>query len=207
MLRFWMQHSVAAARGLRPASRALGGRGRLAVAADRPRTLVVNTAGLGRRPAGPRRASATRSPLTVGADADPGCPTATRPTCPATSAHEDACVADASTREPLDEPFELLGSRWRICASSCDRPAAFVAVRLCEVLPDGGSLLVTPRHPQPLPPRVARAPGGARARQAVQRRAAAEGDRARGSPPATGCGLRSRPATGHGSGRRPSWRR
>jgi predicted acyl esterase len=47
------------------------------------------------------------------------------------------------TLEPLDRPIEILGSptvRLRVAA---DRPVALVAVRLCDVWPDGASTLIT----------------------------------------------------------------
>ena len=97
-----------------------------------PRSLDVNAAGLGRRsrpaprtqplePAHGRRSTPAR-----------GCPTATRPTCPATSA----------TRTPRRSPSTASRSTSRSSCSdnpvarltlSCDRPAAVLAVRLCEV--------------------------------------------------------------------------
>ena len=87
---------------------------------------------------------------------------ATRPTCPATSATRTRSRS-RSTARSLDEPFELLGKPVARLTLSCDRPAALLAVRLCELLPDGGSLLITRgilnlchreshEHPQPLEP-------------------------------------------------------
>jgi predicted acyl esterase len=45
--------------------------------------------------------------------------------------------------EPLDEPLELLGFPAVELALSADRPQALIAVRLCDVAPDGASALVT----------------------------------------------------------------
>ncbi len=64
---------------------------------------------------------------------------------------------------PLDGPLAMLGTATVTLDLACDRPAAAIAVRLCEVLPDGASLLVTRQllnlthrdgheHPQPLEP-------------------------------------------------------
>ena len=45
--------------------------------------------------------------------------------------------------EPLDEPLELLGFPHVVLELAADRPQALVAVRLCDVFPDGTSALVT----------------------------------------------------------------
>ena len=45
--------------------------------------------------------------------------------------------------EPLDEPLEILGHPRVVLELEVDRPLALVAVRLCDVAPDGSSLLVT----------------------------------------------------------------
>ncbi|HEY7620983.1 MAG TPA: CocE/NonD family hydrolase [Solirubrobacteraceae bacterium] len=47
------------------------------------------------------------------------------------------------TSEPLDEDVEILGFAEVDLTLEVDRPAAFVAVRLCDVAPDGSSLLIT----------------------------------------------------------------
>jgi putative CocE/NonD family hydrolase len=47
------------------------------------------------------------------------------------------------TSAPLAEPIELLGFPEVTLALASDRPNALVAVRLCDVAPDGSSLLVT----------------------------------------------------------------
>jgi uncharacterized protein len=69
----------------------------------------------------------------------------------------------AFTSAPLDEPLEILGFPEVTLELECDRPLALVAVRLCEVWPDGASTLVTravqnlahlesDEHPRPLVP-------------------------------------------------------
>jgi hypothetical protein len=45
--------------------------------------------------------------------------------------------------EPLDEPLEILGLPEVRLELAVDRPSALVAVRLCDVFPDGTSALVT----------------------------------------------------------------
>jgi predicted acyl esterase len=47
------------------------------------------------------------------------------------------------TSEPLDTPLEILGFAEATLELSSDRPQALVTVRLCDVAPDGTSLLVT----------------------------------------------------------------
>jgi hypothetical protein len=59
----------------------------------------------------------------------------------------DQCEEDERsltfTSEPLDEDIEILGFAEVNLTLEVDRPTAFVAVRLCDVAPDGSSLLVT----------------------------------------------------------------
>jgi uncharacterized protein len=45
--------------------------------------------------------------------------------------------------DPLEEPLELLGLPEAVLDVAVDRPKALVAVRLCDVFPDGTSALVT----------------------------------------------------------------
>jgi putative CocE/NonD family hydrolase len=45
--------------------------------------------------------------------------------------------------EPLATPFEILGHARVVLELAVDRPQALVAVRLCDLFPDGTSLLVT----------------------------------------------------------------
>jgi uncharacterized protein len=83
-----------------------------------------------------------RSPLTTGLDAGAWCPDGGMGDWPVDQRAEDGRSL-AFTSAPLDEPLEVLGFpevRLALCA---DRPVAHVAVRLCDVAPDGASLLVT----------------------------------------------------------------
>lgn len=47
------------------------------------------------------------------------------------------------TSEPIQEPFEILGMPRVTLQVSADQPNALVAVRLCDVAPDGASLLLS----------------------------------------------------------------
>ena len=73
-------------------------------------------------------------------------------------------------------------------SSSVDEPRALLAVRLCDVAPDGPSRLVT-RAREPHPPRRKRRPAAARARAARADHGSARGDLAR-SRPVIGSGRR-----------------
>jgi uncharacterized protein len=55
----------------------------------------------------------------------------------------DDAVSLVFDLEPLAEPLEILGFPVASLALSVDRPLALVAVRLCDVFPDGTSALVT----------------------------------------------------------------
>ncbi|HEX2045179.1 MAG TPA: CocE/NonD family hydrolase [Gaiellaceae bacterium] len=55
----------------------------------------------------------------------------------------DDAVSLVFDLDPLAEPLEILGFPVASLALSVDRPAALVAVRLCDVFPDGTSALVT----------------------------------------------------------------
>ncbi len=75
----------------------------------------------------------------------------------------DDAVSLAFDSEPLAEPLEILGFPEVTLELAVDRPSALVAVRLCDVFPDGTSGLVTRglvnlthreshEHPRPLEP-------------------------------------------------------
>jgi uncharacterized protein len=55
----------------------------------------------------------------------------------------DDAVSLTCDLEPLEEPLEILGHPRAVLELAVDRPQALVAVRLCDVFPDGTSLLVT----------------------------------------------------------------
>jgi hypothetical protein len=55
----------------------------------------------------------------------------------------DDAVSLGFESEPLEAPLELLGFPEAVLELAVDRPQALVAVRLCDVFPDGTSALVT----------------------------------------------------------------
>jgi len=55
----------------------------------------------------------------------------------------DDAVSLAFDSEPLEAPLEILGLPEAVLELALDRPNALVAVRLCDVFPDGTSALVT----------------------------------------------------------------
>jgi predicted acyl esterase len=90
-------------------------------------------------PAGP---VAHRSPESTGVDAGAWCPDGGEGDWPADQRDEDARSL-TFTSEALEEAIEILGFPEVELSIEVDRPTAFVAVRLCDVAPDGSSLLVT----------------------------------------------------------------
>ena len=79
--------------------------------------------------------------------------------------------------EPLAEPLEILGHPQAVLELEVDRPQALVSVRLCDVAPDGSSLLVT-RGVLNLTHRESHEqPEAARARAALRDHGAARRDR------------------------------
>lgn len=75
----------------------------------------------------------------------------------------DDAVSACFDGQPLTEPVEILGIPEAVLDVSSDRPQALVAVRVCDVAPDGSSRLVTRgvlnlthrdshEHPEPLRP-------------------------------------------------------
>src|SRR6266545_2737816 len=76
--------------------------------------------------------------LTAGA----WCPGGGRAECPPDQRAEDGRSLCFDT-EPLGQSLEILGFPEAVLAVAADRPLALVACRLCDVAPDGSSLLVT----------------------------------------------------------------
>jgi putative CocE/NonD family hydrolase len=98
----------------------------------------------------------------AGADAGAWCGFGA-PGDPALDQRAEDGVSLCSTSEPLEERLEILGVAEVELTLASDRPAALVCVRLCDVAPDGSSLLVTrgllnlthregDERPQPLVP-------------------------------------------------------
>ncbi|MBO0829052.1 MAG: CocE/NonD family hydrolase [Streptosporangiales bacterium] len=55
----------------------------------------------------------------------------------------DDAVSACFDTAPLDEPVEILGIAEAVLEVSSDRPEALVAVRVCDIAPDGSSRLIT----------------------------------------------------------------
>jgi len=103
-----------------------------------------------------------RSPLRLGLFAGKWCSYAAPPDLPGDQREEDGGALVFET-DPLKEPMEILGPPVADLELSSDKPAAMIAVRLSDVLPDGqaarvtyGLLNLTHRenheHPSPLEP-------------------------------------------------------
>ncbi len=76
-----------------------------------------------------------------GADAGAWCPYGQVTDFPPDQRSEDG-LALTYTSEPLHERVEVLGYPQVVLELTVDRPLALVAVRLCDVAPDGSSLLI-----------------------------------------------------------------
>jgi hypothetical protein len=85
---------------------------------------------------------AHRSIESTGANAGAWCPDGGEGDWPGEQREEDERSL-AFDLDPLDQRLELLGFPEVVLELSVDRPKALVAVRLCDVAPDGSSLLVT----------------------------------------------------------------
>ena len=172
LLRAWMQEPVAPAPRHAERPGPLGGRGRLAVAEHR------GAAALARRRRA-RATSPTRTSRRLEISTDLLCGLDSGVWC-ADGSEGDAAVdqraddgrALSFTSAPLAERIELLGNARVELELDSDRPVAQIAARLCDVAPDGSSLLVTRgvlnlthrdshEHPEPLEP-------GARTRVVVE---------------------------------------
>ncbi len=127
----------------------------------RPRRFALNPGRLDET-AGPESGLLLRSPQTVGLGAGAWCGHGVGPDQPTDQRIEDgkSLVFDS---EPLPERLEILGAPVVTLELTADKPAAFVAVRLCDVAPDGASLRVSygllnlthrdsHEHPTPLEP-------------------------------------------------------
>jgi uncharacterized protein len=78
----------------------------------------------------------------AGLDCGAWCPYGGAVDYPTDQRREDA-ISLAFDGAPLAERLELLGDPVAVLELSCDRPLGLVAVRLCDVAPDGASLLVS----------------------------------------------------------------
>ena len=82
------------------------------------------------------------SPQTVGRHAGEWCPFG-RGADQAGDQREDDARSLVFETPPLDEPIEILGAPVVTLEVASDRPVANLAVRLCDVHPDGASLRVS----------------------------------------------------------------
>lgn len=83
-----------------------------------------------------------QSKQTHGLYAGRWCPFGAPGELPGDQRHEDI-HAQTFTSPPLEEPVEILGFPTLTLTLSVDQPTALVAVRLCDVAPNGASTLIT----------------------------------------------------------------
>jgi hypothetical protein len=104
------------------------------------RVLLLGEGTLGGSP--PRGTRSIASDQTVGLEGGAWCADGRSADLPLDQRGEDARSL-TYTSEPLAEPLEILGVAEARLVLSADRPVALVSARICEVQPDGTSLLVT----------------------------------------------------------------
>ena len=103
--------------------------------------LSLRADGLGIEPGGGERL-AHLSPLTLGLDGGSWLPYGNPADLPSDQRAEDAWSLTFDG-PPLDGELEILGRPAVDLHIAADRPRAFVAVRLCDLRPDGSSALIT----------------------------------------------------------------
>jgi len=106
-----------------------------------PRVYCLNDGGLGGAP-GPAATLTLSSPLTLGIASGEWDPYGAGADMPVDQRGDDggSLVFDTA---PLEDSVEILGRPWVTLELAVDRPSAMVAVRLCDVFPDGTSARVT----------------------------------------------------------------
>lgn len=162
-IRVWMQNSI------EPATRYAQRPGRWIAEEEWPspriesRQLRLSRQGLtASGPAGESQALLCKSPLRTGLSAGKWCSYSAGPDLPGDQREADANSLNFDT-EPLAATLEIFGAPVVEMVLSSDQPAAQVAVRLCDVAPDGASTRVTygvlnlshresHAHPEPLVP-------------------------------------------------------
>lgn len=107
----------------------------------RSRTLYLTATGLSET-VGPEIALICASPESVGMQAGAWCPYGTMPDEPGDQRADDAGSVVFDTA-PLTEGVELLGAPVLLIELAADRMCAKLAVRLCDVHPDGASTRVS----------------------------------------------------------------
>ena len=125
----------------------------------------------------PERAFELSSPESTGLDAGGWCPWTDADLAGDQGRDDDLSLA--FTSEPLEECVEILGTPALTVEVSAEEARALLAVRLCDVAPDGSSRLVTRGLLNLTPPCGKRRPAAARARAARADPGSARGDRAR----------------------------
>ncbi len=143
-IHFWMQEGLHAdARGPRMEGRWCG-LDAWPPDAGESRTLVLNPDRL-EADARPEQALVVRTPLTCGLASGEWCPLDSGGEGPEFQMDQraDDALSLCFDSEPLTEPLEILGQPVLSVELSSDRPQAMLAVRLCEVAPDGHSSRVT----------------------------------------------------------------
>jgi uncharacterized protein len=106
------------------------------------RTLYPTAEGRLSNEAGASGSVEHRGSELAGADAGAWCPYGYIADLPTDQRAEDG-LSLSFTTEPLPERLEILGFPEAVLELAADRPRALVAVRLCDVAPDGSSLLVS----------------------------------------------------------------
>ena len=128
--------------------------------AIRTASLAIGSRGLGRADAADA-ALRCAALYAHGADAGNWCPYGSTADEPPDQREEDGRTRCFDS-DPLGERLELLGRPAAVLELTADKPLALVAVRLCDVAPDGSSLLLargflnlthrdTHEHPEPVP--------------------------------------------------------
>ena len=120
---------------------------------------------LGREP-GPEEALTISSPQDTGLDGGEFCIIWLGPEFPGDQRRDDSGSLTFDS-EPLAEAIDLVGAPVLTMTFSADRPVAFVTARLNSVWPDGAVVESDLHGHESLPSRQPRAPGGARAGQAI----------------------------------------
>ena len=162
VLRVWMQEAI------RPAATQADRPGRWLVEPSWPSpnvgpvTYALNTSGALDRQPGPESRVQQAGPLVTALDGGIWCPYGAPADFPGDQRATDG-MSLAFTSAPLAERVEILGYPEVSLALDADRAAAQVAVRLCDVAPDGASTLISygllnlthresHEHPAPLEP-------------------------------------------------------
>lgn len=92
---------------------------------------------------GPETGLTLQSPLTAGMNAGRFCPGMRRDLEHPTDQSDDDAISLVFDSEPLDCRLEIFGAPVVLLELSSDKPLAHIAVRLCDVHPDGASTRVT----------------------------------------------------------------